>query len=189
VCPSFDSLDDVRPTLAELSGAYQKAVRYGQNDVGLTTEQERAERPATLLARGLARMPEVSLHLGLLGAYSIEQGSPDFALPLVRAGRSASAGALRLTHRALELHARDLGYEPGRWLAQVPGGADALLALAHDPTSTDPPRPIQLVRSSTASLLAALLCLESDRMAVPGEASSALSDLLVLYVVFEAADP
>jgi hypothetical protein len=107
----FDSLARLHPSPEEFEEAYGRALRLGQNDVGLTAEEERAERPAALLARALARMPELSLQLGLLGAYGTEGSGGELVGGPLRAGRSAAAGALRLTVRGLELHARELGYE------------------------------------------------------------------------------
>jgi hypothetical protein len=181
----FDSFAHLHPSPDELEEAYRRAFRIGQNDVGLTAEEERADRPAALLARALTRMPELSLRLGRLGVYASAGAGDDLVDPQLRAGRAAAAGALRLTVRALELHARDLGYDPHHWLARSLGGADAVCALARDQDTPEADRPITLVREATAELLAALLSLESDRMAVPGHVCDALSDLLVLYLLFD----
>jgi hypothetical protein len=90
----------------------------------------------------------------------------------------AAGGALRLAHRALETHGRDLGYDIDACID------DALLLvgaeLAHE---HDEPVLIDQVRQATAALTHAIAATAEDRMLVPEALSQSIRHLFVFYLV------
>jgi hypothetical protein len=101
----------------------------------------------------------------------------------VRAITTTAGGALRLAHRALETHARDVGYTLDAWIDRAldytgarPGGqvdADAPVLLDHARLAA-----IALTRATAATAATA-----DDRMLVPDELANGLAHLLAVYLV------
>ena len=97
-----------------LRSSYERAVSHGAANTLCTPEEESAHGTLRLLTLATLRLPDLYLYGYLLEAVD-EDPSVEPVPPIVawRLGEIA-AGALRLAHRALETHAHDLGYEPGR---------------------------------------------------------------------------
>jgi hypothetical protein len=93
---------------------------------------------------------------------------------------ATAAGALRLTHRALETHARDVGYETGAWVERVLDYASSSLWRQAD---REAPVLLEHARGAAVSLTAATAATAEDRMRVPEELAHGLSELLVVYLI------
>ena len=94
---------------------------------------------------------------------------------------TSPGGALRLAHRALETHGRDVGYEIGAWIDDALSTAAVELVREHD----EVPILIQEVRQATLALTQAAAAVPEDRMLVPDRLAKSLRHLLVVYVIAE----
>ena len=89
----------------------------------------------------------------------------------VRAITTTAAGALRLAHRALETHARDVGYEIDAWVDRALEHAGALLSSQVD---AEAPVLLDHARLAAIALTRATAATADDRMLVPDELASGL---------------
>jgi hypothetical protein len=107
---------------------------------------------------------------------------------LAREARRHGALVIRLAHRALEVHARDLGYEFDAWRERAVLEADAALAAV-----SVEERDVELgfatvaVVDANTALAAAIAAVSRDCMAVPDHLASALAGWLLCYVQAESA--
>ncbi|MBJ7353230.1 MAG: hypothetical protein JHC98_00235 [Thermoleophilaceae bacterium] len=103
--------------------------------------------------------------------------------------RSASAGVARLTARALEIHARDTGYDPDVWIA---GALDETALVMSDDRDLmfnglrAGGETVTLARRIASSIFAALACAPADRMGVPGHVANALGASVALFMVADS---
>ena len=96
----------------ELRRAYAAAIAHGAINTGCTAEEERAYGALRLLTLALLRLPDLALCAHLV--HAVDEPDED---PLVaRTLGEVAAGALRLAHRALEVHGRDVGYQTSAWV-------------------------------------------------------------------------
>jgi hypothetical protein len=167
----------------ELRWMYATAVACGGSNTGCTAEEERVCGMARLVTLALIRASDL-----VLSAHLLDMVDEDEQDPLVaRAASHVSAGALRLAHRALELHSRDLGYEVDVWIER------ALLHAAAEldwrATGDDEGLPVALdeARSATMAIARASEAAVSDRMLVPEQLAEALGHLLAIYALAKAA--
>lgn len=168
----------------ELQLAYRQAIVQGGR-YAPTRETERVSSSLQLLCRTVTHLPGLGLHPALLDA-----GLPDERLTapaasrMVRAIGAQVAAALRLTHRALEAHARDVGYRIDAWLARTVCEAEVELACVRPAQSEAEPGLFgEHVVAATSELAHALAAGPTDRMAVPARLSRALAHFLVIYVL------
>jgi hypothetical protein len=94
----------------------------------------------------------------------------------------ASSGAMRLAHRALEMHASEVDYRADAWVARaVDGTGDELCG----PVCDDEALPVVLDRArlATLALTRATASTAYEPMLVPGQIADALAHLLVIYVI------
>jgi hypothetical protein len=124
----------------------------------------------------------------VVSAHLLDMVDEDEQDPLVaRAASAVSAGALRLAHRALEIHSRDVGYETDVWIerALLHAGAE----LDWRVTGEDEGVPVALdeARSATMAIARASEAAVSDRMLVPEQLAKALGHLLAIYALAKAA--
>ena len=103
---------------------------------------------------------------------------------VVGAVRGVAGGALRLAHRALETHGRDVGYETGAWIDGALGQAGVELAR-HAGEIDGPGVSVVLDQSRLAAicLARATASTAGDRMRVPEEIANGLSPLLAVYLI------
>jgi hypothetical protein len=101
------------PWLARWDALYLEAVAFGGHDTGSRVADERLERPLRLLTQALRRLVVVAIAAPAIACHADDPIPAERTILL--AGRLSIAGALRLTDRALEVHARDVGYDPGHW--------------------------------------------------------------------------
>jgi hypothetical protein len=95
------------------------------------------------------------------------------------------AGALRLGHRALETHARDVGYAIDAWIDRTLEHAGALLGHQVD---ADAPVLLDKARLAAIALARATAATADDRMLVPDEVANGLAHLLAVYLVTRAIE-
>ena len=104
---------------------------------------------------------------------------------VLRAACDVAAGALRLAHRALETHGRDVGYEIDAWVKEALLTAAAELGREPD---DEVPVVIEQVRLATLALTQAAAAIPEDRMLVPDRLANSLRHLLVIYVIAKRLD-
>ena len=100
---------------------------------------------------------------------------------VLRAACDIAGGALRLAHRALETHGRDVGYDIGAWIDDTLLTAAVELVREHN----EVPVAIRQVRLATLALTQAAAGTGEDRMLVPDRLAKSLRHLLVIYVIAE----
>jgi hypothetical protein len=127
---------------------YARALAHGIDDTRRSAVDERLEPPVWLLAQAQRRLVIVAVAVPAIA--DARASRADRADPLALAGRRALAGAVRLAHRALEVHARDVGYEPGRWLADVPAEASAIADHCASPPAWELLREVELIAEDPA---------------------------------------
>jgi hypothetical protein len=88
--------------------AYAAGLARGATNTQSTAEEERTYGTLRLLTLATLRLPDLFLYAHIV---EVLAGDDDHPLPsvAVRAITTTAAGALRLAHRALETHARDVG--------------------------------------------------------------------------------
>jgi hypothetical protein len=168
----------------ELHQSYRQAIAQGGR-YAPTRELERISSSLQLLCRTVTHLPGLGLYPALLDAGLTDARlDADRAGPMIGAISAQAAAALRLTHRALEAHARDVGYRPDAWVEQTVCVAEVELACAHPAQSDDESGLFgEQVVAATGHLAQALAASQTDRMAVPDRLSQALAHLLVIYVL------
>ena len=165
---------------AQLRSVYGQAVSHGAANTLCTPDEELAHGTLRLLTLATLRLPDLYLYAHLLQA--LEQDTTIDTIPPLVSSRlgDASAGALRLAHRALETHAHDLGYETGAWVERALEHARAQLSA--DLEQEEEPLAVQARRCAIA-MTRAIAATAADAMLVPGELADVLALLLVLYLV------
>ena len=157
--------------------SYEVALAHGATDTGCRAEEERLCGTLRLITLAILRLPDLALLAQLVHADSEDR-------LVLRATREVSGGALRLAHRALETHGRDVGYEIGAWTDEALLGAAAQLAREPD----EMPVLIEQVRLATLALTQAAAAIPEDRMLVPDQLANSLGHLLAVYAIAERLD-
>ena len=171
------AVDELR--LDELERAYDEAVCRGADLTGCTADEESLTGTLGLLARTTVHVPHLTVLMTVL------EDTEDAAAHacLAREARRQSAGVLRLGQRALEVHARDVGYAPGAWREDAIVQASAHLALANGHDAGDELGLAMLTLDhASCALAAAITALPTDRMGVPAHLASAQGGWLTCYV-------
>jgi hypothetical protein len=164
----------------ELRSLYGQAVSHGAANTLCTPEEERAYGTLRLLTLATLRLPDLYLHAHLLEALDRDATiEPIPPLATSQLGETC-AGALRLAHRALETHARELGFEPGAWVERALERARA--QLSGNLEREERPLVTQARRCAIA-LTRAIAATAGERMLVPGELADVSARLLVLYLI------
>jgi hypothetical protein len=106
----------------EMRRAYRRAVWQGAANTQCSAEQERAYGALRLLTLATLRLPDLVLYAHLAHACEEElrergeDGPQRTSVLVLAAVADRATGALRLTHRALQTHGRELGYAVGAWV-------------------------------------------------------------------------
>ena len=158
---------------AELREAYAVALAYGGRNTGRTVEDECLYGTLRLMTLAMLRLPDLAMIAQLMHI--------DDDCVVLSVGCDVAAGAVRLAHRALETHSRDVGYEIGAWTDEALLAAAVELAREHD----EVPVAIEQVRLATLALTEAAASVFEDRMLVPERLARSLSHLLAFYVIAE----
>lgn len=169
-------------SIDSLERIYNEAVCAG-GALSRPADEERLHSALELLAQITTHTPYLALVVvELAGA-----GAGDAAAQcLAREARRHTAVAIRLAHRALEVHARDVGYELGAWRRRAVLEATATLAAGSVEDRADE-LGIAAARlgDASAALAAAIAAVPTDRMAVPGHLASAVGAWLACYAQAE----
>jgi hypothetical protein len=142
-------------------------------------EQERRFGALRLLTLVTLRLPDVAVYGELLHS----EGEEGCAVCLVaQALIGAVSDAMRLGHRALEIHALEVGYGVEVWLERV------LESACDEPRECEPAEaslPVMLdhARLATLALTRATALTANDLMLVPGQIADALAHLLAIYLI------
>ncbi|WP_320669287.1 hypothetical protein [Patulibacter defluvii] len=169
------------------------AVAQGIDATGQDSATERSQSAHHLLCASIDLLLDVALSAERMEAYGrlLGDAAPaetDHVAPLLdgaaRAAQHATAGALRLVWRALEVHARDVGYLCQPWQDEATSWTQAVV----DPTIGTPglpanPGATEAARAAAGHVITALEALPNDRMAVPGALSAAIGLLDALFLL------
>jgi hypothetical protein len=156
----------------ELREAYTVALAYGGRNTGCTSEEECLYGMLRLMTLAILRLPDLAMIAQLMHIDDDDRA-------VLSVGHEVAAGALRLAHRALQTHGRDVGYEIGAWTDEALLTAAVELAREHD----EVPVAIEQVRLATIALTEAAATVFEDRMLVPERLARGLSHLLAFYVI------
>ncbi|MGO9898824.1 MAG: hypothetical protein ACLP0J_03820 [Solirubrobacteraceae bacterium] len=97
---------------AQLRKSYDVALAYGATNTGWRPEEERLYGTLRLVTLAILRLPDLAMIAQLM--HMDNEDPVMLENPVVlRAACDVASGALRLAHRALETHGRDVGYETG----------------------------------------------------------------------------
>lgn len=168
-----------------LRGGLDSAIAFGLDRIGIDTETE-----AMLGAHDLmCRAGESLIDLALVAQVFKAQVRLDHGIPLgdfrttATLLRDTSAASTRFASRALETHARDIGYSSDAWMRTAFDTTRLFLQdsrhAGHSRVSTMPPL---FARIAARSMFDALAASNTDRMAVPGFLADSLGANLALFM-------
>jgi hypothetical protein len=158
---------------------FGRAIAFGVANPQCSCGRERQFGALRLLTLATVRLPDVALYGELLHSHAAEQRT---CCLVAQTLIGASPGAMRLAHRALEMHALELGYRADVWVQHaVDGAGDELSASSEN--EEDLPVALEQVRLATLALTRATASTASEPMLVPGQIANALSHLLVIYLI------
>jgi hypothetical protein len=156
---------------------YGRAVAFGVANTQCSSERERQFGALRLLTLATLRLPDVALYGELLHSYAGERS----VRCLVAQTLIGASGAMRLAHRALEMHALEVGYRADAWVARaVDGISDGLSGCG---VEEGLPVALDQARLATLALTRATASTANDPMLVPGQIADALAHLLVVYLI------
>jgi hypothetical protein len=163
--------------LDALACAYDEAVCRDANAAG--SGDESLSSALELLARITIHVP----HLMVLMTALEDTEDADAHACLAREARRQSAGVLRLGQRALEVHARDVGYAASTWRENTIAQAGVALSDANGREAGDElGQAMRALDEASCSLAAAITALPADRMDVPAHLAGAQGGWLPCYV-------
>ena len=158
---------------------YGRAVAFGVANTHCRCERERQFGALRLLTLATLRLPDVALYGELLHSHA---GEPRACCLVAQTLIGISLGAMRLAHRALEIHALELGYRADAWVQRaVDGSCDELSASTDE--EEDLPVALEQARLATLALTRATASTANEPMLVPGQIADALGHLLVIYLL------
>jgi hypothetical protein len=164
-----------------LRRAYAAGIARGASNTQCSAEEERTYGTLRLLTLATLRLPDLFLYANIVEVLAGDRDHlPSVALHAIT---TPTAGALRLGHRALETHARDVGYEVDVWVDRALERAGALLSSEVD---GEAPLLLDHARLAAIALTRATAATADDRMVVPEELSCGLAHLLSVYLVATA---
>ena len=158
---------------------YGRAVAFGVANTQCSCERERQFGALRLLTLSTLRLPDVALYGELLHAHAAERRT---CCLVAQTLIGASSGAMRFAHRALEMHALELGYRADVWVQHAVDGAGDELRATTD-REEDLPVALEQARLATLALTRATASTASEPMLVPGQIADALGHLLVIYLI------
>ena len=105
----------------------RRRVAHGSRNTQCSAAEERAYGTLRLLTLSTLRLPDLFLYAHVLQVFDEDPDVERVPPVIVAAVRTIASGALRLAHRALETHARNVGYETGAWVDRALEQAGAWL--------------------------------------------------------------
>jgi len=167
-------------TERELRDAYAAAVSHGARNTRCTADEERAYGTLRLLTLVMLRLPDLFLYAHVAQAFCEDPEVDRVPAVVVDGVRVIAAGALRLAHRALEMHASETGCEHAVWVDRALGRAGAWLAR---PADADVPALLEHARRAAIALTRATSATADDRTQMPAELADGVARLLAVYVI------
>ena len=159
---------------------YGRAVAFGVANTQCSSERERQFGALRLLTLATLRLPDVALYGELLHSCSGERCA---CCLVAQTLIGASSGAMRLAHRALEMHALEVGYRADAWVQRaIDGTGDELNGSLFD-DEEGLPVALEQARLATLGLTRATASTANEPMLVPGQIADALRHLLVIYLL------
>jgi hypothetical protein len=173
----------------EMRRAYRRAVAHGERNTGCTADRERDYGALRLLTLATLRMPDLVLYAGLVAVYEDGPDRSRVSRGAVLEIGDASAGALRLTHRALEVHGESLRYAIGVWIGRALERAGTELEQQTLDDQAEISVALNQARLATVALTRATAATADDPMLVLvlAEAANGLGHLLAVYLIAIAA--
>jgi len=171
----------------EMRRAYRRAVTQGTNNSGCTPDRERAYGALRLLTLATLRLPDLVLYAHLAELYGDETDAGCVPRLVVSAVSDVAAGALRLTHRALEVHGHSLHYAIAAWTDRALERAGSELNQPARDRECEVLVAVDQARLATIALTRATAATATDPMLVPAEAANGLGHLLAVYLIAIAA--
>ena len=162
---------------ARLRKSYEVAPAHGATNTACRPDEERLYGTLRLITTAIRRLPDLAIIAQLMHIDHEDR-------VVLRVACDVASGALRLAHRALPTHGRDVGYQIGAWIDDALWTAAVELAREHD----EVPVVIEQVRLATLALTQAAAAVLEDRMLVPDRLATSLRHLLVVYVIAERLD-
>jgi hypothetical protein len=157
---------------------YGRAVAFGVANTQCSSERERQFGALRLLTLATLRLPDMALYGELLHSYA---GERSVCCLVAQTLIGACSGAMRLAHRALEMHALEVGYRADAWVARtVDGIGDGLSGCG---VEEGLPVALDQARLATLALTRATASTANDPMLVPEQIADALAHLLVVYLI------
>lgn len=136
-----------------------------------------------LLTLATLRLPDLFLYAHLLQVFDDDPEVDPVPPVVVRAVQAIASGALRLSHRALETHGRDVGYETGAWIDGALEQAGVELARHAGDDDHEVSVVLDQSRLAAIALARATAATAGDRMRVPEEIARGLAHLLAVYLI------
>ena len=166
-----------------LRRAYAAGIARGASNTQCSAEDERTYGTLRLLTLATLRLPDLFLYAHIVEVLAGDTDHDRVPPVAVRAIIASAAGALRLSHRALETHARDVGYQVDVWVDRALEHAGAELSGELD---AQMPGLLDHARLAAIALTRATAATADDRMLVPDELACGLAHLLAVYLVATA---
>lgn len=170
-----------------VSRAHAAAVSCGSDLTGRNRDDESIFSTQDLLCAAGDAVIELAMAAQLFDAHVVlgVELTEDHA----RALRRTASGVARLTARALEIHARDTGYDPEIWFADARDETERLMADDRDALFEPSARGVvDLVRMASGEIFSALAATPADRMGVPGHIARALGIAVALFMIAATSD-
>lgn len=167
----------------QIRHAYGSAVCNGARNTGCTADEERAYGVLRLLTLALLRLPDLAVCAHVLHLVC----ESDEGMLLARTMGEVAAGTLRLAHRALEIHGRDVGYGTGAWIDRALLVAGVALDCEGSAEADEPLVALEEARAATVALTRATAATAGDQMLVPEQVADGLGHLLAIYLIARAA--
>jgi hypothetical protein len=164
----------------QLRRAYSAALAHGSRSTQCSAAEERAYGTLRLLTLATLRLPDLFLYAHVLQVFDEDPDVERVPPVIVAAVRTIASGALRLGHRALETHARNVGYETGTWVDRALEQAGAWLYCQVD---VEVPVLLDQARRAAIAITRATAATADDRMLVPEEIANGLGHLLAIYLI------
>ena len=176
----------------QLQHAYREAVARGLRNTGCRSGRERAYGTLRLLTFATLRLPDLALYAHFAHEWDREAESDvadddgrDEAV-LVRATvGDVAAGALRLSHRALETHGHDVGYEIAAFVER--GTGHARHELRRPAEAFEVPVGIEQARRATIALTRATAACDGNPLLFCEQLTQGLGHLLAVYLIVREA--
>jgi hypothetical protein len=156
---------------------YGRAV--GVANTRCSSERERQFGALRLLTLATLRLPDVALYGELLHSCA---GEPRACCLVAQTLIGAASGAMRLAHRALEMHALEVGYRADAWVAWAVDGISGEASASGDDIN-GVPVVLDQARLATLALTRATASTANQPMLAPVQIAEAHGHLLVTYLL------